>query len=303
MACSGKITVSDADNLALRGNVKAVKEDFFLAGNSFDRVVPEKILYMRSYTFDKRGNFLEIVREDMLYRPKQACPTLDTLVNEQAMDSIPLSTDSVKISVTSLVPKTDNDELKYGIGEEPYALEKYVYTNDSICIVNIFDRDNKIIAYEERRYSGDKLVQINRYAALRDVLLSKMNFTYDGKGQLIGKTTYYEKKYYEVSYKHGFGKKYESYNYNFVNYEYCFNLDGQISRKRKYNGKNLLSTTRYTYNEKGDVEEESESDDNMGLVRETKYSYQYDEYGNWTECIERRFDGNVFLRKRMISYH
>jgi hypothetical protein len=135
------------------------------------------------------------------------------------------------------------------------------------------------------------------------VLVSKESFRYGVNNRLGNKTVFYPKSYTETRYKYSENKKYESYNYTFTNYVYFFNIDGLLTKKETYSGNTLLSFTTYTYNNYADVITERETDMTANVVKETVYEYEYDFKGNWITCVERKPDGNTFMRKRNITYY
>jgi hypothetical protein len=93
-------------------------------------------------------------------------------------------------------------------------------------------------------------------------------------------------------------------------YEY----DSQGRVKKKFERNTFFEhTTIILYNEHGDKAREIQTfkDNTVGPEHpryippdgDIRYSYQYDNYGNWTEKIETRDDGSSVTTRRTISYY
>jgi len=93
-------------------------------------------------------------------------------------------------------------------------------------------------------------------------------------------------------------------------YEY----DSQGRMKKKIERNMIVEqTTEILYNEHGDKarERETYTDNTAGPEHlphlpsdsDTRWTYQYDSYGNWTEKIETRDDGSSFTTRRTITYY
>ncbi|MDR2563707.1 MAG: hypothetical protein LBC98_07165 [Prevotellaceae bacterium] len=285
-ACNERAVVSDADGLGLRGKIKSMNEEFFIGRSSFDKIVPEKSLYKYSYSFDYWGKYLEVEKYYEFSRTEKpdSCAAVGDSICNSTVDSL-------------------QNQHPTMIKEPQYVLEKYKYVSDSTVIVNVYDETGKLSEYEERHYKNGKLTSVERFSACDDVLLSKESFLYDLSNRLINKTVFYPKNYVESKYRYSRNKKYESYNYSFKNYAYRFDLNGLTVEKETYSGNVLLAITKYSYNDYGDLVAEQESDMLAKAMKETGYEYEYDASGNWTLCVERRPDGNIFIRKRNMIYY
>ena len=285
-ACNERAVVSDADGLGLRGRVKTMNEEFFIGRSAFDKIVPEKSLYKYSYSFDYWGRYLNAEKYYEFSRPDKAdsCSAVNDSIYSQTGDSL-------------------RNQYPATIKEPRYVLERYKYVSDSTVIVNVYDEAGKLAEYEERHYKNDKLTSVERFSAEDDVLVSKESFLYDLSNRLINKTVFYPKNYVETKYRYSRNKKYESYNYSFRNYVHRFDLNGLTVEKETYSGNVLMSITKYSYNNYGDPIAEQETDMLAKAVKETAYEYEYDTHGNWTLCVERRPDGNIFIRQRRVIYY
>jgi hypothetical protein len=93
---------------------------------------------------------------------------------------------------------------------------------------------------------------------------------------------------------------------------YTYDSNGRVIKKCE---RNMVfeHTTTILYNEHGDKagERQTFKDNSVALERlphlpsdtDTRYTYQYDSYGNWTERIETRDDGFTVTTRREITYY
>jgi nuclear transport factor 2 (NTF2) superfamily protein len=268
-------------------------EEFFIARVSFDKVIPEKSLYKHRYSFDYWCRYTEVEKH------------YEFLISNKAeKDSIVSDSIEMKIINDSIPPVQAEQKQAFATISEPeYVLEKYKYVSDSLVIVDIYDNTGVLTAYEERQYKRGKLTATGRFSAIDDALVAKESFRHDANNRLVNKTVFYPKNYVETKYHYSWNEKHESYNYSFVNFVYKFDLHGFTTRKERYSGNTLLAATVFIYNSFGDIICERETDMLANLVKEIAYEYEYDTNTNWTSCIERRPDGNIFIRKRNIIYY
>jgi hypothetical protein len=104
----------------------------------------------------------------------------------------------------------------------------------------------------------------------------------------------------ETNYAYSVGEKFETGGE--FNYHYQFNINGRISNKKTYKDLIPISETYFYYNDSGDMIERREVYED-GTVNKTLYNYTYDSKNNWILCIEYNYTGNIFVRKREITYY
>lgn len=275
VSCMEQMHSSDLADSELRGPVKMVKESFFSAENSFEQVVPEVKFYYKTLKFDYEGRLQETSFTNYL----------------------------TKIKNTTEITNDSIDKFFIKQFEAPFIRKVHYYTSIGSCIVNIYNGEKELIAYEERNSLNGRLYQINRYSGQLDILISKTNYTYTLQGRILTERTYFEKNYFEKRYQYSIGLKQESFNFSFENYRYTYDCKNRLTSKSKYWGDNPVSVIYYFYNKQGDIILEQKVDKASKLTEETTFTYTYDKYGNWITCVERRFDGNVFVKERVITYY
>jgi hypothetical protein len=265
-SCSERIIVSDADSLGLRYKVKSMDESFYIAHTSFDSIVLHKKIYQYKYKFYHDCRYSSI--EKTLY-----------------LNSLPC--DSVK------------NHFPFAYKESEYSLIDYKYVSDSFTTLEFLDKQGNSTGFINRKYSNSRLLAEEKYSASGD-LISKTGFRYDSDNRLQNKTIFYENSYIETNYEYSAGEKFESGNE--FNYRYKFDVNGRISSKKTYKGITFLSETCFYYNDYGDVVMQREIDKN-GIIKNTQYEYIYDSGNNWILCVEYNCTGNIFVRKREITYY
>jgi hypothetical protein len=165
--------------------------------------------------------------------------------------------------------------------------------------LDFFDRQGNLQKYINRKYSDNRLLCEEKYSASGS-LISKSKFGYDSRNKLLNKTVFYDNGYRETNYAYSTGTKSET-GYGF-NYHYRFDINGRISSKKIYKGTVPLSEISFYYNDYGDVIATYEID-RKGTVRKILYDYTYDSNNNWLLCVEYNDTGNIFVRKREITYY
>ena len=282
ISCNEQVTVSDAADLGLRFRVKEMKEEFYSTRNSFDSIVPDRLMYFRTYKFDYRCRFTEIDFTNNMFPVSEADSSgYDRPVNDST--------------------KCERDTLY--IADESFVSEKYIYDNSGRSFtVYTFDKCKKLLYYEKFFYDNNLLSESYGYTD-DETLISKTIYLYDKRKRLINKTVYYKSDYYATVFRYAGGVKTESNNRNFDTFEYRFDIAGKLKRMKKYSGKIPVSEIFRKYNSKGDIISETENDLISDVVKKTVFDYEYDAAGNRIKRLERRADGNVFLIKRIITYY
>ncbi|MDR2466603.1 MAG: hypothetical protein LBD35_04345 [Prevotellaceae bacterium] len=274
-SCSERVIVSDADSLGLRFRVKTMNESFHLANNSFDNVLLHRKIYEYKYEFDGDCRFKTIEKKLFSAENEIFDPIADSL-----------AADSKRSPAFS------------SIKDPEYAMIKFRYFADTALMQEFFDRRGNRLSYIEHRIRNGKPAGEEKYSDA-GTLIYKAVFWYDSQNRLKSKTVFYPAAYSESQYVYSSGEKFEM-NSDF-NYRYKFDLEGKTVKKNKYSGTKLLSETNYSYNIHGDVVSERETSAD-GDLRKTLFEYTYDERNNWTVCVERDLLGNIFVKKREISY-
>ncbi len=141
-------------------------------------------------------------------------------------------------------------------------------------------------SYYIYKYEGKKIVEIKEGNERAPTILS---YTYNSKGKLI-------KEIYKT--------------YLVKIYEYKYDDKGRLIAKYdvRYDlGKILLA--EYSYNENGDVKEQSGKQERPTLRGgnffdyKVTITYKYDKHGNWTTQIFAYSDGTSSISKREIDYY
>jgi hypothetical protein len=165
--------------------------------------------------------------------------------------------------------------------------------------VEFFDSAGNLTHYINKKYANNRLISEEQYTASGQ-LISKSRFWYNSKNQLFNKTVFYKNNYRETHYSHSAGEKFETGEE--FNYRYRFDINSRVSNKKTYRGTTLLSEMQLYYNNFGDLVMTHETD-KTGVMRKTLYDYTYDSNRNWTVCVEYNYTGNIFVRKRKITYY
>lgn len=279
-SCSERIIVSDADSLGLRFKVKSMNESFYIAYNSFDSIVLDKKIYCYSYQFHYDCRYKSV--EKNFYCCKPICDSMlcDSVVNVSKSDSV-------------------KQYFPFAYKEPEYYAVNYKYVSDSVVTLDFLDKQGNLINYINRKYANNRLIVEEKYLG-QDSLISKSRFRYDSGNRLQNKTIFYENDYVETNYAYSTGEKFETGNE--FNYRYRFDINGRISSKKTYKGIIFLSETSFYYNDYGDVVVQREVD-KKGVIKKTQYEYAYDSGNNWILCVEYNYTGNIFVRKREITYY
>jgi hypothetical protein len=280
VACSERIVVSDADALGLRFKVKSMDESLYIAYNSFDNIVLDKKIYHHRYQFHYDSRYKSV--EKNFYYNKSPH-------------------DSTFIQPTVNTPQSDFSLNRFpsSFKEPEYCLADYQYIADSLTVVDFRDTAGNLLHYISKKYANNRLQSEERYTG-SGKLITKSRFWYNSKNQLINKTVFYENDYRETHYSYSAGEKFETGGE--FNCRYRFDINSRVSSKKTYRGTTLLSETKLYYNDYGDLATTREIDAS-GATRTTLYEYSYDSNRNWTVCVEYNYTGNIFVRKREITYY
>jgi hypothetical protein len=183
--------------------------------------------------------------------------------------------------------------------EPEYSFVNYKYA-DSLTILEFFDRQGELKNYINRKYANKRLQYEEKYSGTGD-LISKTRFLYNHENKLTNKTIFYKDNYVKTDYTYSIGKKIETGGDEF-DYHYQFDVNGKISSKKTYKNITLVAEMFFYYNNYGDIIETRRVYENR-TVNKTLYSYTYDSRNNWILCIEYNYTGNIFVRKREITYY
>jgi hypothetical protein len=153
--------------------------------------------------------------------------------------------------------------------------------------------------YINKIYAENRFFSEEQYSDSGN-LISKSRFWYDSKNQLLNKTIFYENDYRETNYAYSAGEKFETGDE--FNYRYRFDIHGRISSKKVYKGVTFVSEISLYYDDYGNVIKTQEID-KKGIMKKTLYDYIYDANKNWILCVEYNYTGNIFVRKREITYY
>jgi hypothetical protein len=171
--------------------------------------------------------------------------------------------------------------------------------SDTVIILEFYDKQGNLKQHIDRKYANNRLLSEEKYSD-SGKLISKAGFWYDSKNKLLNKTVFYESGYLETNYAYSTGEKFETDNE--FNYRYKFDIDGKVTNKKKYKGTAFISEIHFYYNDYGDIIMTQEIDSH-GDLKKTMYDYTYDSKNNWTLCVEYNYTGNIFVRKREITYY
>jgi hypothetical protein len=278
-SCGERIIVSDLDSLGLRYKVKSVDESLYTAYSSFDSIVLHKKIYRYKYDFHYDCRYKAI--EKTFYCGRSH----DTVFYDSTFDA--RASDSVK------------NHFPYIYKEPEYYSVNYKYESDSLATLEFSDKHGNLKNYINRRYVNKRLLSEEKYSG-SGTLISKSGFLYDSENRLTCKTIFFQNNYMETYYTYSAGEKLETCDE--FNYRYKFNINGRVSSKKTYRGIILLSETRFHYNDYGEVVMRRETGRD-GLIMKTLYEYTYDSENNWILCVEYNGTGNIFVRKRNITYY
>jgi hypothetical protein len=214
-SCAENLAVNDVQTLMLNDKVYSVEENYYFANYLFDKIVADKNLYKRNYKFDTSGRYIEFTHQDIFFNQKKNKPkpspikdSVEIIITDSCKidaDTIADTNDLIKcIDSVNLINKNEN------FIEPDYIRKEYIYLNDSIFIINIFDDKNHLLAYDNCKITKEAL-KIRTYDN-NDCLLSKTDYYYDKKGRLINKIKYYEKISYQTHYKYKLNQKFESFS-------------------------------------------------------------------------------------------
>ncbi|MDR1338919.1 MAG: hypothetical protein LBK58_02520 [Prevotellaceae bacterium] len=275
-SCGERVTVSDLDSLGLRYRVKSMDESFYIADSRFDTIVLQTKLYQYKYRFHHDSRYMS--------------------VEKKLFPGSPASSDSILS-----VPETDSvkQPFPHAFKEPGYCFINYRYVSDSLTVLEITDAHGSLISRIDRKYAGRRLLSEERYSGSGS-LLSKSGFRYDSRHRLLNSAVFYENGYRETDYAYSPGEKIESGSE--FNCRYRFDINGRVSDRRTYRGVAPVAETHFEYNGCGDLIAMQEID-REGTVNRTVYEYSYDSGNNWTLCVEYSCTGNIFVRKREITYY
>jgi hypothetical protein len=183
--------------------------------------------------------------------------------------------------------------------KEPDCHINYKYISDSFVRLEFFDPQDNPLKYIDRQYEHKRLMSEMKYAGSGD-MISKSVFRYDAHNKLLSKTVFYQNGYREIHCSYLTGEKFVSTDE--LNYQYRFDIQGRTVNRKTYEGTGFVSETLFYYNGYGDLTASYETDKN-GIIKEIRYRYTYDANNNWTLCVEYNHTGNIFVRKREITYY
>ena len=301
-SCAEKLPENDLESLKLKGNVKEIEEEFYYGSYSFDKIVLNKSLYVRYFTFDTSKRFTEYIHTNVFLRQTNNNQYIDS-IDFILLDSLNISKDTVLMNdsiynwAESLASKKEKDFI-----EPDFIRKDYRYLNDSIYLISNLDEESNLLSYEDCRKRNNKLTTVRSYTKT-DQLLSKTDYVYDYKGRLTGKTKYFEKISYQTKYDYNWGRKHETDSYSSKYHIYSFNKSGLLKKQKEYIGNTHISTLLYKYDKIGNPIFLQEKDKITGDVKESTFSYKYDAQNNWIERVEKRYDGNIFVTHRRIDYY
>jgi hypothetical protein len=241
-------------------------ESFYIAYNSFDNIVLHKKIYQYKYKF----------HHDCKYRSIEKNFYCNTPVCDSLQEYFPSA-----------------------YKEPEYYIVNYKYVSDSVATLDFFDRQGNLINYISRKYANNRLLVEEKYSGTGN-LISKSKLHYDSDNRLLNKTIFYENSYIETNYAYSRSEKFETGDE--FNYRYRFDINGRVSNKKTYKGITFISETCFYYNDYGDVVMQRETGSD-GIIKKTQYEYVYDSGNNWILCVEYNFTGNIFIRKREITYY
>ncbi|MDR0385229.1 MAG: hypothetical protein LBH60_04040 [Prevotellaceae bacterium] len=273
-SCSERVALSDLDAMGLRYKVKSMDESFYTAYNSFDSIILQTKIYQRKYEFHHDSRYRSI--EKFFYCNRE--PYDSTTVTRQ---------DSA------------HKHFPFAYKEPEYRFVNYRYISDSLTTLDFFDRQGILKNYINRRYAKKRLISEEKYSG-SGTLISKSGFRYDSRNRVTNITIFYQNRYEETCFAYAAGEKYETGEE--FNCRYLFDINGRISRRKKYRGITLLSETSFFYNSSGETVMRREIDSD-GAVMKTVYEYTYDSNNNWILCVEYNCTGNIFVRERKITYY
>jgi hypothetical protein len=278
-ACNERTVASDVDSLGLRHKVKSLDESFYIAYNSFNNIILQKKLYQLKYKFDNDCRYAS-VEKNLFYN---TFPD-DSVFKYLTADSV--KTDSIKNS------------FPFSLKELDYWFVDYRYLSDSATIVEFYDVQGNLKDYIYRKSAGNRILSESKYSGSGE-LISKSGFRYNQGKKLLNKTIFFKNGYLEQNYTYSRGNKIETDNE--FNHRYKFDVYGRQTNKKTYKGATFISETSFYYNDYGDIIMTQEI--GRGSLKKNLYNYTYDSNRNWTLCIEYNHTGNIFVRKREITYY
>jgi hypothetical protein len=270
-SCGERIAVSDLASLGLKHRVKSVSESFYIAENRFNSIVLQTRLYQYKYHFYHNCRYKSV--EKRLFPFRDSIP--NTSQQYPAQPSFP-----------------------HAFKEPEHCFIHYKY-QDSVTYLETFDAHGNLISRTHRKYSDSRLLSEEKYSE-QGSLISKSELWYGSDNKLQNKTVFYENRYTETEWAYSADEKFESGSE--YNYRYKFDINGRIANRKIYRGVAFVSETYYHYNDYGDVAVMRETDSD-GTLKKTLFDYTYDQNGNWLMCVEYSSTGNIFVRRREITYY
>ena len=194
----------------------------------------------------------------------------------------------------------------------PSFITTFTYNKeDKLLTSTMYDSDSAMMIYQEYSYDPQGNLYDETVFDSNKERLGRSFYQYNKLGQLIE---------LRICGPEGDALERRTYSYDRrgeIKESHVFDYEDMLleSEVKKYDSKgNVLTekyvkyvdeietTQQYSYNRQGDVEKviyQANVEDGSLVV---EYHYEYDEQGNWTECIERQ-DGEVaYLIERHITY-
>lgn len=323
------IEPKDTENFKLIGNVKSVHEEIFITNDSSGKKKQKHI----EYVFDENQNLIkqkvfnhlnELIEEiqfngfnQMIYRKQFVA---DKLVHKTKFlwNSRKQLVSEIKLNPLDYI--LEKKEFVYEIG----FLKKETYQN--------FASNNNTVTIFQRNEKGLILEEI--FENPKGIVKSIKKFTYDEKQNKLSETQFDENN--QIVYSH-----FIQYNKdNLPILEKYFDANGQVMQQysKEYdNQQNMIKiisvqtnvetvienyiydsnkkllefesivnnekkqSSSFTYDERGNETEIREVTPQDTFL--TRFSYQYDEKGNWISKIESKPNGTQIEYLRIILYH
>ncbi len=155
-------------------------------------------------------------------------------------------------------------------------------------------------------YNDEKLIAEIYETGFKGQFLSRSTFTYDYEKRQIQMDFVYTDEGANLVRNYSYDEHGHLTSYNVI-YPQCEKPTQACTTVNKYDsegrkissttiqekmGEKKTYTTTYLYNENGDVAEyKSVCNDNGNVLRHRRFTYRYDEHGNWTEQRAEHIDG------------
>lgn len=211
----------------------------------------------------------------------------------------------------------------YNSKGEMSGSETLEYDDNGRLVEDVLVRNNGFEVTEKYQYFNEgKKVERKSNRKNHGVKDSdEATFYFDDNGRLVKSTALYHRRYgdskekYELEYDANGNCVVVNFNHRGTKYrtDYTYNKHGKIIKELSYKEGKLSETRLFKYNEKGD--EIESSTDYVVSKRERrlmsssptkyvyKYSYVYDDHGNWIKRTEERNGQKRPESSRLIEYY